>query len=149
MDEIFDKIITKPDDPNACWEWTGAKTTRGYAQKQWQGKVRYVHRIVYEHFNGSIPEGLTIDHLCRNHGCANPRHLEAVTNRENVLRGTSPNAENARRTHCKRGHEFTPENTYKLGSRRGCRTCKTAWRRGYDRMLRKKKKDLPEPTESV
>lgn len=107
-----------------CWLWTRVKTPQGYGLF-WNGQRRVgAHRYSYERFVGPIPTGLTIDHLCRVHSCINPQHLEAVTNRENALRGVSPVAQRARQTHCKRGHEFTPENTYRVGKHgRGCRQC--------------------------
>jgi hypothetical protein len=83
------------------------------------------HRWAYEFLRAEIPEGLHIDHLCRNRACVNPWHLEPVTNRVNGLRGESVAAQHARKTHCIRGHEFTTENTYpiKNGKGRGCREC--------------------------
>lgn len=86
-----------------------------------------VHRVVYEALVGPIPDGMVIDHLCRQPSCVNPAHLEPVTRRENVLRGLTLPAANARKTHCKHGHEFTPENTYLFPTgTRGCRTCARA-----------------------
>ena len=84
-----------------------------------------VHRFVYERLVGKIPEGLQIDHLCRVRHCANPAHMEAVTQRENILRGMSPAAENARKTHCPQGHPYEGENlfTYNQGRFRRCRAC--------------------------
>jgi hypothetical protein len=76
-----------------------------------------------ELFVGPIPEGLVIDHLCRNRGCINPTHMEPVTNAENVLRGEGPTAVNARKTHCKRGHPFDDVNTYVYAKGRACRMC--------------------------
>ncbi|MFJ4777405.1 HNH endonuclease signature motif containing protein [Streptomyces sp. NPDC088762] len=76
------------------------------------GQKRYTHRIMYEQAKGPIPEGLQIDHLCRNRACANPEHLEAVTQKENILRGTGPSAQQARQTHCLNGHPFDEVNTY-------------------------------------
>jgi hypothetical protein len=107
-----------------CLLWTGARDKRGYGRIRTDGQLLLVHRAVYEHFFGPIPDGLQIDHLCRNPPCANPAHLEAVTCQENLLRGEGISAVNARKTHCKNGHEFTPENTRieKRGGR-SCRRC--------------------------
>jgi hypothetical protein len=111
---------------DGCWHWTGRVARDGYGFLH-VGGGRYVlaHRWSYEHHVGPIPEGLTIDHLCRVRHCVNPEHLEPVTQRVNNLRSESEPAKNARKTHCKRGHEFTPENTYRhRDGRRECGTCK-------------------------
>jgi hypothetical protein len=85
---------------------------------------RYAHRAAYEEAYGPIPDGLVIDHLCRVRWCCNPEHLEAVTNRENILRGESPPARNARKERCDRGHELT----FQAGGKRYCATCRRVWR---------------------
>ena len=87
------------------------------------GVTLLAHRVAYELEVGPIPKGLTIDHLCRTHGCVRPSHLEPVTPRENVLRGQTIPAKNANKTHCLRGHEFTPENTYRFGPDKRYRSC--------------------------
>jgi hypothetical protein len=80
------------------------------------------HRWAYHHLVAPVSADLEIDHLCRNRGCVNPAHLEPVTSRENKLRGYGAAAKNARKTECKRGHPFTPENTGRTGG--GGRYCK-------------------------
>jgi hypothetical protein len=87
------------------------------------------HRFMWELFNGPIPEGMQIDHLCFNPGCVRYDHLELVTPRENVLRSSSPAAMNAGKTHCKHGHEFTPANTRQRDNKRYCRACARQWQR--------------------
>lgn len=77
---------------NGCWEWTGSRHPRGYGEFFDGSTVVRAHRWAYEQFVGPIPEGLVIDHLCRNTGCVNPLHLEAVTQTENIRRGESPSA---------------------------------------------------------
>jgi HNH endonuclease len=107
----------------ACWAWTGSRLPEGYGTFRVGTIVARAHRFAYEQFVGPIPEGLTIDHLCINPPCVNPAHLEPVTNAVNVLRGGNPAAENARKTHCARGHEFTAENTYIWKGGRYCKAC--------------------------
>lgn len=121
-----------------CLTWTGSKTTAGYGNVRIKGGTFYVHRLVYEAHHGPIPKRLdgdraVLDHRCRNRACANVDHLELVTNRENILRGDikraapkviGPRKPRARKAQCKRGHEFTHENTYvKPDGRRECRAC--------------------------
>lgn len=122
--------------PNECWEWQAYRMALGYGSLTIRQQVTLAHRFSYEVINGSIPEHLTLDHLCRNPPCVNPDHLEPVSHRTNVLRGTSPSAINARKTHCVHGHEFTSENTYtsegKSGQlERACRICRRIKRKEY------------------
>lgn len=124
LDRFAEKIALAD---SGCIEWIAACNGVGYGVlsiNRTGGKI-LAHRWSYEHHKGPIPDGLEVDHLCRNRRCVNPDHLEAVTHRINTLRGTAPTAVNAARTHCVNGHEFTTDNTYITPSRgrRECRTC--------------------------
>jgi hypothetical protein len=79
-------MVKKIDASTDCWTWTGAKTSTGYGSFGYQGRTWSTHRLAYELLVGPIPDGLTIDHLCRNKPCCNPSHLEPVTIRENQRR---------------------------------------------------------------
>lgn len=116
---------------NGCWEWTGATNKKGYGELKFQFSEGIVylkaHRVFYELFVGEIPEGLEIDHLCRNRKCVNPKHLEPVTTQENIMRGNGLAVLNSRKTCCVNGHPFTPENIirtkWRNGNGRACREC--------------------------
>ena len=127
----FRERFWKKVDPaigDECWPWTAALDRGGYGLIKFGGASRRAHRIAYMLLVGPIQEGLVLDHLCRNRRCVNPAHLEPVTQEENARRG-----EQAQMTHCIRGHELTPENTYVKPSngRRGCLQCRRSRRRSY------------------
>lgn len=122
-DEQFWEMAVR-DPVTDCLVWQGASTTGGYGHVRYGARMRNAHIVAYLLVRGFIPAGLQIDHLCRTRKCIEPRHLEAVTQRENIFRGTSNQAKNHRKTHCKHGHPFDEENTYRAKSGfRVCRTC--------------------------
>ena len=81
---IQNKLI--PDERD-CWQWKGAESGNGYGKVSISGRMKMAHRAIYEILIGPIPEGLVLDHLCRNRGCCNPLHMEPVTVQENTRRG--------------------------------------------------------------
>lgn len=120
-----------------CWLWTAA-TLWGYGiftiAKHQPAKA---HRVAYELEIGPVPDGLTLDHLCRVRRCVRPSHLEPTTMRENTLRGVGITASNARKTHCKRGHPFNAANTYvNPRGQRSCRPCMAQLQQKYRRKAR-------------
>jgi hypothetical protein len=122
-----ERFWAKVDKSQGCWVWRGGLTGNGYGTFSIRRhKTVAAHVYSYVATVGAVPTGCELDHLCRNRACVNPEHLDPVTHRVNVLRGTAPPAVNAAKTHCVRGHEFTPENTRMKGRRRLCLTCKRA-----------------------
>lgn len=109
-----------------CWEWTGNSDKNGYGRFGWGGMTWLAHRAAYTLHVGPIPLGMCLDHRCRNKACCNPWHLDLITRGENILRGISFSACNARKTRCAHGHDFDARNTYLHRGRRQCRSCNRA-----------------------
>jgi hypothetical protein len=108
--------------PNGCWIWWGRCTEDGYGM--FGTPYKRAHRVAYEIFKGAIPDGLQIDHLCRVRRCVNPEHLEAVTSKENTLRGETITGLNAQKTHCPQGHPLEGDNLYLYNGKRSCKECR-------------------------
>jgi len=122
LEERFWSRVDK-NGPNGCWVWTGGLNPCGYGKIRVGVQTRGAHRVSYEIAKGTVPNGLQLDHLCRNRRCVNPDHMEPVTQRENILRGISFAANNAKQTHCHRGHELAGANLEKSHLRHGMRAC--------------------------
>jgi hypothetical protein len=124
MPERFTSKV-EPGQPDECWLWV-ASTRNGYGQfsvgPRHRRKMAYAHRLAFEATRGAIPSGHQIDHLCRTPRCVNPNHLEAVTPRVNTMRGKSPSARHARKTHCPQGHPYEGDNLY-VDPNNGWRQC--------------------------
>jgi hypothetical protein len=127
----FLEKVGLPSGPFGCMEWQGSFQSTGYGRfglnTGYGPTVWFAHRLAYEYWVGPIPDGLVIDHLCRNPRCVNPEHLEPKTQRGNLLApgSQSPTAKRAAVTHCPRGHEYTEENTRrkKINGTRQCKAC--------------------------
>jgi hypothetical protein len=121
-ERFWSHVDRRADDE--CWSWD-RPTPSGYGRFKIAEKMFYAHRIAYELLVGPIPEGLQLDHLCRQRSCCNPTHLEPVTNRVNSLRSNNVGAIHAAVTHCPAGHPYDDDNTYRYpDGRRGCRACR-------------------------
>jgi hypothetical protein len=131
-----ERFWPKVDKTDTCWLWTARKTRQGYGEfavgiAPDGTKLRmYAHRWAYEQHVGPMPEGLELDHLCKQRACVRPDHLEAVTHAENVRRGDAPavaGAHERAKTHCPKGHPYSGDNL--IIARNGgrlCRTCRRA-----------------------
>ena len=129
--------VRLPDTSEGCWIWTAARQKGGYGSiGSGLGSTILAHRYAYQLFVGDVPDGMELDHLCRNTACVNPNHLEAVPHRVNMLRGLTVAAAHAAKTCCPRGHAYDEANTRVYRGQRHCRAChreKQAERRARER----------------
>lgn len=141
LPRLMPKVTVNPQ--TGCWVWNGYRNDDGYGQIDWGGLRWLTHRATYTDQRGPIPDGMTLDHTCRNRACCNPWHLEVAEQRVNLYRGDSFVGLNARKTHCPQGHPYDEENTvvryqpHKNAMARFCRACSVErGRRDYHRKVR-------------
>ena len=144
MEAITEKRFwDKVEKTSNCWNWTASVDTNGYGQFISAGRNCRAHRVAFELLKESIPTEKQLDHLCRNKRCVNPDHLEIVTGRVNVLRGTGVTARNAQKTHCPKGHPYSERNTYHYPNpkkrNRGCHECRRLHTLSLRQFIRKTK----------
>lgn len=138
--EPLARFMAKVEFTATCWMWRGARSELGYGRFRLPDRLVQAHRFSYEALVGPIPEGMTLDHICRNPPCVWPDHLEPVAIGENTRRGLMPEILRQRAaaiTHCPKGHPYDDENTYR--DSRNCRQCKECNReqaRDYQRRRR-------------
>ena len=142
---VFERYLSYVDrrGPDECWPWTGARSPKNYGEFREPGKSVGAHRYGFSRRVRPLEPGETVDHTCHNRdascpggntcehrACQNPAHWEAASNWGNGSRGRSFSAVNARKTHCKWGHELTPDNSYGYRGRRQCKRCARLAARG-------------------
>jgi len=138
-----ERLLSKVEvDDNGCWLWTGSKNKKGYGQVFYNSKLIKAHRFSYEVFKEPIPKGMHVCHSCDIPSCINPDHLWVGTAKDNMIdmgkKGRTVN-QNTNKTHCKQGHEFSPENTYYYSQGRQCRICQ----RIRNKESKRKKRKMP------
>lgn len=138
QNDILDVLkCVKPDPTSGCHIWSGRKNWRGYGVVNLEGQSVLAHRAVWEHYKGPIPEGLQIDHICRNTSCCNVDHLRTVTPEINILASNNVAALYSRRENCEKcGGPFSHfSNGYRY-----CKPCRDAKMAAYQKWRRAQKK---------
>jgi len=131
---VAERFWEKVDKADGCWEWTAYKDARGYGSFNLNGRPIRAHQYSYQEAYGPVPQGLEIDHRCRNTGCVKPTHLEAVTHQENISRGNA-GINSRMKTHCPQGHPYDgPGGRVNSVGSRYCLIC--ARQRWHSRKLR-------------
>lgn len=127
----LERFWSRVEKTDACWIWRGYIDPVGYGRLRFAGKTQLAHRVSFVIANGSIPAGLTLDHLCYVKACVNPAHLDPVSQAVNYARAVEMGRvagngeEHRQKTHCAQDHPYDEENTYyrKAGAGRSCREC--------------------------
>ncbi len=147
LTRIFSKIELSAEqfyNNSPCWNWIANINNHGYGMFSYGGSKRAAHTIMYRLVVGEIRSGLECDHLCRNTRCVNPAHIEPVSRRENVLRGVSGCAVNARKTQCEYGHELSGKNlVLPADGSRQCRKCRNRRQSESQKRQEARRKELP------
>lgn len=120
IDIVTTRVQT--EHSNQCWLWPYAKYYDGYGQVVINRKTHRVYKVAFELRYGKVPDGLQLDHLCRERSCWNPDHLEVVTQQENIKRG-QVGLRHSSKEYCPKGHPYNEENTYHYKNGRYCREC--------------------------
>jgi len=124
-------------DPFDCWVWDAALQTSGYGNFWMHNASHTAHKVAWVWEYGPVPEGMQLDHLCRERRCVNPDHLEPVTSRENSHRSPlTLNSINAAKTRCVRGHEY---DGVRSDGKRSCSSCQKVWERNRRERDRQKR----------
>ena len=139
-ERFWEKVPNRPPSPELCWEWRGCfggGRVGDYPRFEANGPLAYAHRAAWVLTGSEIPEGMEIDHACRNPACVRPGHLSVVEPEYNSEQGRKTrNARWLAATHCKRGHARSAENVYLHGGQRPCRICKLERNRRYKKAKR-------------